>query len=121
TGKVGQRRRPASQETCRDAMNEPRAGCPGGAHASCGNGVASPACVPRAPRPQHHGDTMQATTALHNEATDKVAILLHDSGYALTEPGYRFIRRNGQVTPFDPVKITVALMKAFLAVEGSTA
>ncbi len=64
---------------------------------------------------------MQATTALHNEATDKVAILLHDSGYALTEPGYRIIRRNGQVTPFDPVKITVALMKAFLAVEGSTA
>jgi ribonucleoside-diphosphate reductase alpha chain len=38
-----------------------------------------------------------------------------------TEPGYRLIRRNGSVTPFDPMKITVALTKAFLAVEGSTA
>ncbi|MFC5385540.1 ribonucleoside-diphosphate reductase subunit alpha [Aquamicrobium segne] len=37
------------------------------------------------------------------------------------EPGWRVIRRNGAVTPFDPVKITVALTKAFLAVEGSTA
>ncbi|QND54864.1 ribonucleoside-diphosphate reductase subunit alpha (plasmid) [Phyllobacterium sp. 628] len=37
------------------------------------------------------------------------------------EPGYRVIRRNGSVTPFDPLKITVALTKAFLAVEGSVA
>ena len=35
--------------------------------------------------------------------------------------GFRVIRRNGSVTPFDPLKITVALSKAFLAVEGSTA
>ncbi|MGO4448110.1 ribonucleoside-diphosphate reductase subunit alpha [Phyllobacterium sp. TAF24] len=38
-----------------------------------------------------------------------------------TEPGYRVIRRNGSVTPFDPLKITVALTKAFLAVEGNIA
>jgi ribonucleoside-diphosphate reductase alpha chain len=38
-----------------------------------------------------------------------------------SEPGYRVIRRNGAVTPFDPSKITVALTKAFLAVEGGSA
>lgn len=37
------------------------------------------------------------------------------------EPGYRVIRRNGAVTPFDPGKIAVALTKAFLAVEGGQA
>ncbi|TWH00625.1 ribonucleoside-diphosphate reductase class II [Mesorhizobium sp. J18] len=37
------------------------------------------------------------------------------------EPGYRVIRRNGSVTPFDATKIVVALTKAFLAVEGSVA
>ena len=37
------------------------------------------------------------------------------------EPGHSLIRRNGTVTPFDPAKITLALTKAFLAVEGTTA
>jgi len=37
------------------------------------------------------------------------------------EPGYQVIRRNGSVTPFDLTKIQVAVTKAFLAVEGSTA
>ncbi|EKF41420.1 ribonucleotide-diphosphate reductase subunit alpha [Nitratireductor indicus C115] len=37
------------------------------------------------------------------------------------EPAYQVIRRNGAVTPFDPSKITVALTKAFLAVEGTNA
>ncbi len=36
-------------------------------------------------------------------------------------PAYQVIRRNGAVTPFDPTKITVALTKAFLAVEGNSA
>ncbi|MDQ0302241.1 ribonucleoside-diphosphate reductase subunit alpha [Ancylobacter polymorphus] len=36
-------------------------------------------------------------------------------------PGYQLIRRNGAVTPFDPAKIALALTKAFLAVEGSSA
>lgn len=35
--------------------------------------------------------------------------------------GYQVIRRNGSVTPFDGSKVAVALTKAFLAVEGSTA
>lgn len=38
-----------------------------------------------------------------------------------SEPGYRVIRRNGSVTPFDAAKIGLALTKAFLSVEGSTA
>lgn len=39
-----------------------------------------------------------------------------------TQPGgVRVIRRNGKVTPFDESKISVALTKAFLAVEGGTA
>lgn len=38
-----------------------------------------------------------------------------------SEPSYQIIRRNGAVTPFDASKIAVALTKAFLGVEGSTA
>jgi ribonucleoside-diphosphate reductase alpha chain len=38
-----------------------------------------------------------------------------------SEPGFQVIRRNGSVTPFDLSKIQVAVTKAFLAVEGSTA
>ena len=37
------------------------------------------------------------------------------------EPGYQVIRRNGAVTLFDASKITSALTKAFLAVEGNSA
>src|SRR5687768_16388276 len=41
---------------------------------------------------------------------------------AQTAPGLiKVIRRNGTVTPFDANKITVAMTKAFLAVEGDTA
>ena len=32
---------------------------------------------------------------------------------------YQIIRRNGAVVPFEPSKIAVALMKAFLAVHGT--
>ena len=40
---------------------------------------------------------------------------------AAAEPGFRVIRRNGTVSAFDPAKITVAVTKAFLAVEGGAA
>ncbi|KGM35073.1 ribonucleoside-diphosphate reductase subunit alpha [Inquilinus limosus] len=40
---------------------------------------------------------------------------------ASAEPAYQVIRRNGAVTAFDESKISVALTKAFLAVEGSGA
>ena len=53
--------------------------------------------------------------------TDQVPIHPDDAARPQAEPGYRVIRRNGAVTPFDATKITVALTKAFLAVEGSTA
>src|SRR3990172_6545800 len=56
----------------------------------------------------------------------------HPAGYVRDEnssveinanlPGeYRVIRRNGKVTRFDASKISVAVTKAFLGVEGSTA
>ena len=32
---------------------------------------------------------------------------------------YQIIRRNGAVVPFEPAKIAVAMMKAFLAVHGT--
>lgn len=38
-----------------------------------------------------------------------------------SEPRFQVIRRNGSVTPFDGDKIAVALQKAFLAVEGTSA
>ena len=34
-------------------------------------------------------------------------------------PDYQIIRRNGAVVPFEPPKITTAMMKAFLAVHGT--
>ncbi len=40
---------------------------------------------------------------------------------AKSTPAYQVIRRNGTVTPFDASKITIALTKAFLAVEGGRA
>jgi len=40
---------------------------------------------------------------------------------AKSAPAYQVIRRNGTVTPFDVSKITIALTKAFLAVEGGRA
>jgi ribonucleoside-diphosphate reductase alpha chain len=41
------------------------------------------------------------------------------SGAATAYQGYQIIRRNGAVVAFEPSKIAVALMKAFLAVHGT--
>jgi ribonucleoside-diphosphate reductase alpha chain len=38
-----------------------------------------------------------------------------------SEPAMQIIRRNGTVSRFDPSKISIAMTKAFLAVEGHTA
>ncbi|HRH06614.1 MAG TPA: ATP cone domain-containing protein, partial [Burkholderiaceae bacterium] len=43
---------------------------------------------------------------------------LDDRG-AQTLDNYQIIRRNGAVVPFEPSKIAVAVMKAFLAVHGT--
>jgi len=42
-----------------------------------------------------------------------------EGGMANTLAHYQIIRRNGAVVPFEPNKIAVALMKAFLAVHGT--
>lgn len=41
--------------------------------------------------------------------------------HATSAPGFRPIRRNRGVSAFDPTRITVAMTRAFLAVEGSEA
>ncbi len=64
---------------------------------------------------------MPATSTLLSSATDSVPSALSQGSETASEPGYRVIRRNGAVTPFDATKITVALTKAFLATEGSVA
>lgn len=51
-------------------------------------------------------------------------ILIKPSHFEITAttPGHlKVIRRNGTLTPFDASKITLAMIKAFLAVEGDTA
>ncbi|WP_395448534.1 ribonucleoside-diphosphate reductase subunit alpha [Aminobacter sp. UC22_36] len=64
---------------------------------------------------------MPATSTFHSNGTDRIPSGLSQSPKAASEPGFRVIRRNGSVTPFDATKITVALTKAFLATEGSVA
>ena len=64
---------------------------------------------------------MPATSTLQSSGTDSVPSALSQGSETASEPGYRVIRRNGAVTPFDATKITVALTKAFLATEGSVA
>ncbi len=52
-------------------------------------------------------------SSLQRPATDQVA----PSASPLQQ--YQIIRRNGAVVPFEPAKIAVAMMKAFLAVHGT--
>jgi len=64
--------------------------------------------------PQKQAST-PSTTNPDISATDSTSI-------AATAPGqFRVIRRNGKVTAFDGEKISVAMTKAFLAVEGGNA
>jgi ribonucleoside-diphosphate reductase alpha chain len=42
-------------------------------------------------------------------------------GLQPTAPGLQVIRRNGSFSPFDPAKISAAITKAFVAVEGTAA
>jgi len=64
---------------------------------------------------------MPATSTLQSSGIDRIPSAFAQGSDATSEPGYRVIRRNGAVTPFDATKITVALTKAFLATEGSVA
>nr|WP_315261939.1 ribonucleoside-diphosphate reductase subunit alpha [uncultured Limnohabitans sp.] len=57
-----------------------------------------------------HTTSMGHTSVTHDRAaTDAPTMLSH----------YQIIRRNGAVVPFEPAKIAVAMMKAFLAVHGT--
>ncbi|MBP8287669.1 MAG: ribonucleoside-diphosphate reductase subunit alpha, partial [Rhodoferax sp.] len=65
----------------------------------------------------HHSlstSTPTSSSPLHGEATG----VLSTSGSS-TLSQYQIIRRNGAVVPFEPNKIAVAMMKAFLAVHGT--
>ena len=55
------------------------------------------------------------TAAAHHAAQPAGATAPAASAYQ----GYQIIRRNGAVVSFEPNKIAIALMKAFLAVHGT--
>ncbi len=55
----------------------------------------------------------------HDSASGSGVELEDASGRSVVWAGYQILRRNGSVVPFEPSKIAVAMMKAFLAVHGS--
>jgi len=63
-----------------------------------------------------------AETSVHATSPLAHSSLAHDRA-AQENPTmlahYQIIRRNGAVVPFEPAKIAVAMMKAFLAVHGT--
>ena len=70
------------------------------------------------------GDCMQATPTIATTTATTAATTPRATGAAAGAPGnayvgYQIIRRNGAVVGFEPNKIAVALMKAFLAVHGT--
>lgn len=71
--------------------------------------------------PNQNTDTTTATqTTISATNTNQTGI--DPTSIAATAPGqFRVIRRNGKVTAFDSEKISVAMTKAFLAVEGGNA
>jgi ribonucleoside-diphosphate reductase alpha chain len=63
-----------------------------------------------------------AASAVHPFETEIDSATPGKSGSAPTRStGLQVIRRNGTFSPFDPAKITTAIAKAFIAVEGSGA
>jgi ribonucleoside-diphosphate reductase alpha chain len=64
---------------------------------------------------------MQATvgTAASSTSFQSIANAPSDTPVAHGLAHYQIIRRNGAVVPFEPAKIAVAMMKAFLAVHGT--
>ena len=69
--------------------------------------------------PNQEQPSVQSTTTPNTTTTDSTSIAVN---IAATAPGqFRVIRRNGKVTAFDGEKISIAMTKAFLAVEGGNA
>ncbi len=62
---------------------------------------------------------MQAATSTTTAATARPVATTAAAQAASVYTGYQIIRRNGAVVAFEPNKIAVALMKAFLAVHGT--
>ncbi|MBP7915182.1 MAG: ribonucleoside-diphosphate reductase subunit alpha [Vitreoscilla sp.] len=60
-----------------------------------------------------------ASSSIESAATSRLAITPTAPAAASAYQGYQTIRRNGAVVAFEPNKIAVALMKAFLAVHGT--
>ena len=56
-----------------------------------------------------------------NEKAPLIQLSLDSLKPSPNEPAMQIIRRNGTVSRFDPSKISIAMTKAFLAVEGHTA
>ncbi|WP_303685779.1 hypothetical protein, partial [Nonlabens dokdonensis] len=62
----------------------------------------------------------------YSRSTQDISIMTSEAAVQTTpnsseQSQYQVIRRNGQVTSFDGSKISIAITKAFLAVEGSSA
>lgn len=66
-------------------------------------------------------ETLTSTPAYRPAASAPVAPENRAELVAASPGGIRVIRRNGKLTNFDPGKITIAMTKAFLAVEGGQA
>ena len=62
---------------------------------------------------------MQAVTVSGSAATTAPRLVAMQGAAASAYQGYQILRRNGAVVAFEPNKIAVALMKAFLAVHGT--
>ena len=64
---------------------------------------------------------MQATVGTASSSTSFTSIASAPTDTPVTHglAHYQIIRRNGAVVPFEPAKIAVAMMKAFLAVHGT--
>src|SRR4051812_11527831 len=62
---------------------------------------------------------MQAVTASTATAAAAPRLAAAPGAAASAYQGYQILRRNGAVVSFEPNKVAVALMKAFLAVHGT--
>ena len=62
---------------------------------------------------------MQTVVTRSSQAAPGASVAVPSNSPASAYQGYQIIRRNGAVVSFEPNKIAVALMKAFLAVHGT--
>ncbi len=68
---------------------------------------------------QNTSPASSTTASVSSLASTHPGISGHQATQANTFSNYQIIRRNGAVVPFEPNKIAVAMMKAFLAVHGT--